>query len=105
MSDTQEPEIQPACRVGVTAEELAREADRSVLYGAVLAAQRPNVRLKPAIAVAVEALVPAVRAFLEGRDDEDAAYALAYARACGAEAFLLHKRAAVLPHNGEPIAS
>ena len=82
----------PACRVDITPEELAREADRAVLYGAVLAVQRPNVRLKPAIAAAVEALVPAVRAFLEGRDDEQTAYALAYARACGAEAFLLRKR-------------
>jgi hypothetical protein len=63
-----------------------------VLYGAVLAALRPNVRLKPQIALAAEALLPAVRAFLEGHDDEQAAYALAYARACGAEAFLLQKR-------------
>jgi hypothetical protein len=92
--DTQEPGKQPACRVGVTAEDLAREADRAVLYGAVLAAQRPNVRLKPAIAQAVSELLPAVRAFLEGRDDEEAAYALEYARTCGAEAFLLQKRAA-----------
>ena len=68
-------------------------ADRAVLYGAVLAAQRPGVRLKPAIADAASALVPAVRAFLEGRDDEGAADALAYARACGAEAFLIGKRA------------
>lgn len=83
---------QPPCRVGVTAEDLAREADRAVLYGAVLAAQRPGVRLKPAVAAAAEALVPYVRAFLEGRDDEDAARALAYARACGGEAFLYSKR-------------
>jgi hypothetical protein len=94
MSDTHEPADQPACRAGVTAEELAREADRAVLYGAVLAAQRPNVRLKPQIAAAVAALLPTVRAFLDGRDDEEAAYALEYARACGAEAFLLQKRAA-----------
>jgi hypothetical protein len=86
----------PACRVGVTAEDLAREADRAVLYGAVLAARRPGVRLKPAIAPAVAALLPAVRAFLDGRDDADAAYALAYARACGAEAFIVGKRAAVM---------
>ncbi len=94
MSDYREPNAQPACRVGVTAEDLAREADRAVLYGAVLAAQRPGVRLKPGIAAQVQALVPAVRAFLAGRDDEEAAYALAYARACGAEAFLVQKRAA-----------
>ena len=83
---------QPACRVGVTTEDLAREADRAVLYGAVLAAQRPNVRLKPAIAEAAQTLVPAVRAYLAGRDDEEAAYALTYAQACGAAAFLQSKR-------------
>ncbi|MCG8346796.1 MAG: hypothetical protein MI924_03310 [Chloroflexales bacterium] len=83
---------QPPCRVGVTAEDLAREADRSILYGAVLIAQRPGVRLKPAIAAAAVALAPAVRAFLAGRDDDEAAYALAYAQACGAEDFLRSKR-------------
>ena len=87
---------QPACRAGITEEELAREAERAVLYGAVLAAQRPTVRLKPAIAQAAYALLPAVRAFLAGSDDADATYALAYARACGAEAFLLEKRAAAV---------
>jgi hypothetical protein len=85
---------QPACREGTTAEDLAREADRAVLYGAVLAVQRPGVRLKPAIAPAAQALLPAVRAFLAGSDDAEAAYALTYARACGAEAFLVGKRAA-----------
>jgi len=83
----------PACRVGATPEDLAREADRAVLYGAVLAAQRPTVRLKPQIAAAVEALLPSVRAFLEGRAGAEADHALAYARACGAEAFLIQKRA------------
>ena len=82
---------QPACRAGAAPEDLAREADRSVLYGAILLAQRPGARLKPAIVEAAQALAPAVRAFLEGRDDADAAHALAYARACGAEAFLLQK--------------
>ncbi|NOK57417.1 MAG: hypothetical protein GFH27_549309n152 [Chloroflexi bacterium AL-W] len=82
----------PACRMGHTAEDLAREADRAVLYGAVLAAQRPNVRLKPKVVEAAQALLPAVKAFLEGRDDEDARYALEYARACGGEAFLLQKQ-------------
>jgi len=85
---------EPLCRTNSSGADRAREADRAVLYGAVLAAQRPEVRLKPAIASAANALVPAVRAFLEGRDDEQAADALAYARACGAEAFLLSKRAA-----------
>jgi hypothetical protein len=84
---------EPFCRTNSTATDRAREADRAVLYGAVLAAQRPGVRLKPAIADAAYALVPAVHAFLEGRDDDLAADALAYARACGAEAFLVGKRA------------
>lgn len=82
----------PACRTQVSAADLAREADRSVLYGAILAAQRPNVRLKPAIAEAAYRLVPAVAAFLAGRDDEQAASALAYAEACGAADFLQAKR-------------
>lgn len=94
MADSPKTSELPPCRADVTAEDLAREADRAVLYGAVLAAQRPNVRLKPAVAEAAYALLPAVRAFLAGRDDADAAYALEYARACGAEAFLLQKRAA-----------
>lgn len=83
---------EPACRAAITPEELAREADRAVLYGAVLAAQRPGVRLKPAIADRAMALLPSVSAYLAGRDDEAAAQALAYARACGAEAFLVAKR-------------
>ncbi|MFV9506009.1 MAG: hypothetical protein AB4911_15765 [Oscillochloridaceae bacterium umkhey_bin13] len=83
---------QPPCRDGISAEDLAREAERAVLYGAVLAAQRPTVRLKPAIAERALALVPAVRAFLDGSDEALAAQALAYARACGAEAFLEAKR-------------
>ncbi|MCU0491344.1 MAG: hypothetical protein MUD01_07145 [Chloroflexaceae bacterium] len=82
---------QPPCRVGATAEDLAREADRAVLYGAILAAQRPGVRLKPNIAAAATALLPAVQSFLAGNDDEQAAYARSYAQACGAEAFLLSK--------------
>lgn len=83
---------QPPCRVNATATDLAREADRAVLYGAILAVQRPGVRLKPAIADAALALVPYVQAFLEGRDDDAAHTALLYARACGAEAFLRSKR-------------
>jgi len=83
---------EPPCRAGVTPADLAREADRAVLYGAVLAAQRPGVRLKPAIAEPALALVPAVRAYLNGDDGPLAEAALAYARACGAEAFLTAKR-------------
>ena len=83
---------QPACRDGVSAADLEREAERAVLYGALLLARRPSARLKPAIAPAAQALLPAVRSFLDGNDDADAAYALAYARACGGEAFLLGKR-------------
>ena len=83
---------QPACRADTSAADLAREADRAALYGALLLARRPSARLKPAIATAAQALLPAVRSFLAGSDDADAAYALAYARACGGEAFLLEKR-------------
>ena len=96
---------QPACRVGTSAADLVREAERAVLYGALLLARRPSTRLKPAIAPTsigqcastwrpAQALLPAVRSFLAGNDDADAAYALAYAQACGGEAFLLEKRAA-----------
>lgn len=90
---TNQPQL-PACRDGVTAADLEREAERAVLYGALLLAQRPATRLKPAVAPAAQALLPAVRSFLHGNDDADAAYALAYAQACGGEAFLLRKRAA-----------
>ncbi len=82
----------PACRVGITAEELAREADRAVLYGAILAAQRPGVKIKPHLADAVAALLPAVRAYLDGDENDLSAYAMEYARACSAEAFLRSKR-------------
>ena len=92
MPDPPDTSKLPPCRVGATPEQLAREADRAVLYGAVLAAQRPGVRLKPHIAPAATALLPAVRAFLAGEESDEAAYALEYARACGAEAFLLQKR-------------
>jgi len=83
---------QPACRDGISAADLAREAERAVLYGALLLARRPSARLKPAIAPAAQALLPAVRSFLDVNDDADAAYALAYAQACGAETFLIEKR-------------
>lgn len=85
-------ESRPVCRVGVTAEDLAREADRAVLYGAILVAQRPGVKIKPHLADAVSALLPAVRAYLNGEENDLSAYALEYARACGAEAFLQSKR-------------
>lgn len=84
--------VLPPCRVGATPEQIAREADRAVLYGAILVAQRPQVRIKPQIAEAVAALVPAVQAYLDGRDDAEAAFAHDYARACGGEAFLAAKR-------------
>jgi len=67
-----------------------------VLYGALLLARRQSTRLKPAIAAAAQALLPAVRAYLDGNDDADAAYALAYAQACGGDAFLREKRAALI---------
>jgi hypothetical protein len=87
------PEIQqPACRDGVSAEDLAQEGRRAALYGALLLARRPAARLKPTIAQAAQALLPAVRSFLAGNDDADAAYALDYARACGGEPFLLEQR-------------
>ena len=85
-------QVLPPCRVGATPEQIAREADRAVLYGAILIAQRPTVRIKPQIAEAVAALVPAVQAYLDGRDDAEAAFARDYARACGGEAFLAAKR-------------
>ncbi|NWG20817.1 MAG: hypothetical protein HXY39_10885 [Chloroflexi bacterium] len=87
-----ENEPEAACRRGVTAADLAREADRAVLYGAILVAQRPGARVKPHIADAVARLLPAVQAYLKQQDDEQAAYALEYARACGGEAFLKSKR-------------
>ena len=78
----------------MTAEDLAREADRAVLYGTILAGQRPGVKIKPHLADAVALLLPAVRAYLNGEENELSAYALEYARACGAEAFLRSKRKA-----------
>ncbi len=86
--------ITPQC-IPETSAAAGERADRAVLYGAVLAAQRPSVRLKPAIAASALALVPAIRAFFSGADDALAASALAYARACGTEDFLLAKRAAL----------
>ena len=87
----------PACRVGATPEQIAREADRAVLYGAILAAQRPNTRIKPHLAQAVAALIPAIQSYLAGRNDAEATFASEYARACGREAFLAAKRSALHP--------
>ena len=83
---------EPLCQSDQYAAQRGQAADRAVLYGAVLAVQRPGVRLKPGIAEAAYALVPAVRAFLDGGDGALAEAALAYARACGAADFLLAKR-------------
>jgi hypothetical protein len=82
----------PACRKGVTEMELRREADRAVLFGAVLAARRPEVKLKPQLVEAVQELLPGVRDYLKGANTDEAAFALEYARACGAENFLEQKR-------------
>jgi hypothetical protein len=84
----------PPCRVDMTPEALQREADRSVLYGACLLVIRPNTRIKPQIKAAVEALVPAVRAYYDGDASALAAHAVAYADACGGRAFLDQKAAA-----------
>ncbi len=84
----------PACRVGVTIEELQREADRSVLYGACLRAVRPDTRIKPHLQEAVAALLPSVQAYFNGDESELAAHAIAYADACGGRAFLAQKAAA-----------
>ncbi len=87
------PSLVPACRVGVTAEQLAREADRSVLYGACLLMMRPDARIKPHLRAAVETLLPAVRAYFAGDESPLAAHAAAYADACGGRAFLDQKAA------------
>jgi hypothetical protein len=74
-------------------EDLRREADRAVLYGACLRALRPDVRLKPQIVAAVAALLPGVLAVCEGRVDAAAQFARDYAAACGGAAFLETKAA------------
>jgi hypothetical protein len=83
----------PACRVGATPEDIQREADRSVLYGACLLVVRPNARIKPYLKEAVEALVPAVQAYFDGERSALAEHAAAYADACGGRAFLDQKAA------------
>jgi hypothetical protein len=74
-------------------EDLRREADRAVLYGACLRVLRPDVRLKPQIIEAVAALLPGVLAVCEGRTDATAQFARDYAAACGGTTFLETKAA------------
>lgn len=81
----------PACRVDATPEDLQRESDRSVLYGACLLIVRPDARIKPHLQEAVNALLPSVRAYFNGAQNEYAAHAVAYADACGGRAFLDQK--------------
>ena len=83
----------PACRVDATPDQLQREADRAVLYGACLLVVRPATRIKPQLDAAVLALVPSVQAYYDGSDAELAAHAVAYADACGGRAFLEQKAA------------
>ncbi|MDP9312372.1 MAG: hypothetical protein M3R24_16060 [Chloroflexota bacterium] len=83
----------PACRVAATPEQLLREADRAVLYGACLLVVRPETRIKPQLDAAVRALVPSVQAYYNGSDADLAAHAVAYADACGGRAFLEQKAA------------
>jgi hypothetical protein len=91
----------PACRVDATPEQLQREADRAVLYGACLLVVRPGTRIKPHLQEAVAALAPAVRAYYAGGDAELAAHAVRYADACGARGFL-EQKAALYRESGEP---
>jgi hypothetical protein len=100
MTDKQRPAV-PACRIDVTPEDLQREADRSVLYGACLLIARPNTRIKPEIRDAVYALTPCIRAYFEGEDSELAAHAVAYADACRARTFLEQKVAAYRKRQAE----
>jgi hypothetical protein len=84
----------PACRIDATPEDLQREADRAVLYGACLLVVRPDTRIKPHLQEAVAALVAAVHAYYTGGDPALAAHALAYAEACGGIGFLEQKAVA-----------
>lgn len=97
---TQQPFI-PACRINATPEDLQRESDRSVLYGACLLMVRPDTRIKPHLQEAVATLLPSVRAYFNGEHNEYADHALAYADACGGRAFLEQKAALYRErHNG-----
>lgn len=83
----------PACRVGVTPEQLQREADRAVLYGACLLVFRPDAAIKAHLREAVAALHPAVAAYFAGDGSSEAGHAAAYADAAGGRAFLDAKAA------------
>ena len=89
---TSSPSV-PACRVGVTEEQLRREADRSVLYGACLLVLRPDAPIKAQIRDAATALQPAVRAYFAADGSPEAEHAAAYADAAGGRAFLDAKAA------------
>lgn len=86
-----QPPLVPACRVDATPEDLQRESERSVLYGACLLVVRPDTRIKPHLQEAVHALLPSVQAYFDGEANEYAAHAVAYADACGGRAFLDQK--------------
>lgn len=92
----------PACRVGATPEDLQRESDRSVLYGACLLIVRPDARIKPHLQEAVHALLPSVRAYFDAAQNEYAAHAVAYADACGGRAFLDQKVAQYRQRQAHP---
>ena len=81
------------CRDGQTDADRGLEADRAVLYAALLLLFRPAVRIKPALRTAATAVLPAVRAFCAGDDPDLAAEAERYAQACGGLAFLVQKAA------------
>lgn len=85
------PSVLPPCREGATPEDLAREADRAVLYGACLKALRPDARIKLRLVEAVAALVPGVEALLAGEENSSAQFVREYAAACGGAAFLAGK--------------
>ncbi|WP_029215508.1 hypothetical protein [Kallotenue papyrolyticum] len=95
-----ESPLVPACRVGATPDQLRREAERAVLYGACLLLLRPDARIKPELRAAVAALLPAVRAYCQGQDSPLARHAAAYADACGARAFLEQKAALYRQRSG-----
>lgn len=83
----------PACRFDTTPDQLQREADRAVLYGACLLLVRPQTRIKAQLDAAVRVLVPSVQAYYDGSDAELADHAIRYADACGGRAFLEQKAA------------
>ena len=93
MSDQPSGLPKPPCREGATPEDLRREADRAVLYGACLKLLRPSTRIKPHLAAAVDALLSPVQAYFDGTNNASAIFARDYAVACGAITFLEGKRA------------